>query len=152
MTPSHPIRGRPAFLLVLDDWPKRMIFVNLSLLIGRTCLSHFNLFLIITLESRKSHTLTLLLALQKIRTTSIFIWTVYICWSTLRQSSCPTYTKTSIRQGQEVAGLLQNIKFGNIWNKWHIFVKIKLREHKTMKARKQTLLTRVADENKLICF
>ena len=51
MTSFHPRRGRPTFRLVLDGWPERTIFGNLSSLFRRTCPSHLNLSLIVALES-----------------------------------------------------------------------------------------------------
>ena len=49
--PFTPDRGRPAFLLVLDGWPIRTIFGNLSSFIRRTCPNHLTLSFIIALES-----------------------------------------------------------------------------------------------------
>ena len=50
-TSSHPSQGRPAFCLVLDGRPKRIILSNLASFICRTCPSHFNLSLIVALET-----------------------------------------------------------------------------------------------------
>ena len=43
--------GRPSFFLVLDGWPTRTVFGNLSSFIRRTWPSYLNLFFIIALES-----------------------------------------------------------------------------------------------------
>ena len=51
MTSSHPRRGRHAFRLALNGWPKRTILGNLSSFIRKTCPSHLNLSFIIALES-----------------------------------------------------------------------------------------------------
>ena len=52
MTSSHPRRGRAAFLLAPDGWPKRKIFGNLSPFVHRMCPTHLSLSFIIVLESR----------------------------------------------------------------------------------------------------
>ena len=51
MTSSHPRRGRRAFRVAPDGWPKRRIFGSLSSFIHRTWLSQPNLSFIIALES-----------------------------------------------------------------------------------------------------
>ena len=51
MTSSYPNRGRPAFRLILDSWPKRTIFSSLSSFIRKACPNHLNLSLIIVIES-----------------------------------------------------------------------------------------------------
>ena len=50
MTSSQPRRGRPAFRVAPDGWPKKTIFGNLSSFIRRTWPSHLNLSFIIALE------------------------------------------------------------------------------------------------------
>ena len=51
MTSSQPRRGRPAFRVAPDGWPKRTIFGNLSSFVCRTWPSHLNLSFIISLDS-----------------------------------------------------------------------------------------------------
>jgi hypothetical protein len=88
MTSSHPKRGRPAFRLALDSWPKRTIFGNLSSFIHTTCPRHLNHSFNIALESGIEPHFSYSL-LFEIRSVSRVLRTVlkHFLWKTSRKSS-----------------------------------------------------------------
>ena len=84
MTSSHPRRGRPAFRLALDGWPKRTNFSNLSSFIRITCPNHLNLTLESGIEPHFSYSL-----LFEIRSVSRVPRTILMqfLWKTSSKSS-----------------------------------------------------------------